>query len=164
MIINNKIKYALSALFVVVLLVFVLNFFNDSTKIVTSEFIGNLVEVGDNHLVLDGIYVVDKTVLETPQDIIEVEVILTQTTKITRIAISIPNTRDIFKVADLPREESEATLDFLREDSAGNIIGVEVISNQNIFNRTQFEAVEIIYRVPIFNNRVPPLPIPNDIP
>ena len=156
--INPKTKYLFLVLllvsFLTTILIYVpkLNYNTSTPTLISNEFNGNLVEIRDNSVILEGSFLVNDDSIPTsiPEDVTRAEIFLTPSTKITKVLIYIPNTRNMFKVADLPKEESVATLKILKEDSLGKTIGVQVIAGDNIFGKSKFEANELIYRIPVF--------------
>lgn len=123
------------------------------------EFVGNMESVGESSFMVRGQFVNARTGQVFAGDPLIAEVRVTPETRITRDAFRIPSPAELeatggrFEPDKLPREQETVDLTALREDSSRTVAGVIVKAKKNIFGKTQFEAKEVIYRVPLSGDR-----------
>lgn len=114
------------------------------------SFNGNSVEAKDNTLIVKGLF--DLGDKPNPQkEMITVEVSVNAETKITRVALKIPNTTERFDPDKLPKEETQVNFSQLATDSKGATLGIHITSSEEMFGKKKFTAKEIVYKVPIYS-------------
>lgn len=108
------------------------------------------VDVDKNSVIVNGNLDLEKKI--GISESFEFEVRLNSGTKIRRIAIQIPDTREMFKIDDLPQEKSEVSLNILKKDieRAKNVVSFNAKVKRNSLNPFVFRTMEIEYRLPVF--------------
>jgi len=148
---DNKLKETIIVLVVIVLGVATFFFFRGE-RTESNQFEGNLISVENRTLIVEGLYLQDDQELNPEAELIEVRIELTEETIIEREAFNVPDTEEIFYPAKLPKEKSIVELSDMVDDSLESSVGLMVLSNKNIFNKSSFEAEKIVYRVPVFSD------------
>lgn len=120
------------------------------------EFAGNIIQVGDNSIDIEGDTI--NPVDEQARALRMVEAFIGPKTKITRVALRLPSDEELkqlpggmYRPENLSREESEVGLDKLRDDFKAGSVGVTAWSNSSIVGRNSFQAVEIIYTIGVLS-------------
>ncbi|MEK7203837.1 MAG: hypothetical protein AAB627_02030 [Patescibacteria group bacterium] len=121
------------------------------------EIIGNVKKIEDSRILVEGQYVIKKDSQPGQLSPIQFEVSVSDKTVITRSAFIVPPKEELaktggrFEPQKLPRQESRVSLNDLRQDVNGRYgVSLTAQSSNDIYGRTEFEAVNIIYNVPIF--------------
>ncbi len=129
------------------------------TRVVSYQFIGQVKSVKDNSIAMVGNYIVGNSGQPVNTDkTSEVKILITSATKITRMAVYVPHiTLEEFKKtggkidnSKLRTDETPATLDDLVNDTKTMGVSIKAKSNSNIYNKSQFEVMDIVYQVSIY--------------
>jgi hypothetical protein len=141
------------AIVIVLIIVFYQGgFFNlknqGKTEVSANEFSGTVQSVSDKSIIVKGLYISNDESVGTPEELVEVEVLIDPNTSITRETFEIPNTSEAFYPDELPKKQSQVSLNQLSLDFETSVLGIKIRTTDNIFNKKQFTASEITYRLP----------------
>jgi hypothetical protein len=123
------------------------------------EFVGNVEKVGDAFFAIRGQFTDARTGRPFAGDAVLAEARVTPETRVVRDSFRIPSPEELkatggrFEPDKLPREQTVVDLNALREDSSRATAGAVVKAGKNIYGKAQFDAVEVVYRVPLFGER-----------
>ncbi len=142
--IDKKIFYSLVvlvAIFIIWLVFFV------GAKIY--EVGGNISSINGNSIIIIGFFDLENS---TDQEPSEIKIKLDNNVNIKRVALRIPQTKEMFAVDELPKEESEVSLDTLKQDYSNTLGAIGFIAKvkRSFLNPFDFKVVEAEYRLPIF--------------
>lgn len=112
------------------------------------QFSGNLSEVGNNFIVVRGTFV-DSNEKSLSKDIVDLKILVDPDAVIKRVAIKIPDTTEMFIIDSLPKEETTADLETMKNDYSNNAVGLFITVKKTFLNK--YKAKEIIYRTPVFS-------------
>ena len=90
-------------------------------------------------------------------ELVEVEVLVTSTTKFKRTALFIPSQKELqktggmFRTENLEKDITDGNFEIFKKDAEDSSpIGLEAVSSKNVFNKNRFESTEISYRFAVF--------------
>ena len=113
-----------------------------------SEFAGNVVSVGDNSLVVSGMFV-NSNHNPLTGDVVDISFSVTKNTVIKRLAIEIPDTTEMVEIDSLPQTETVADIETVKKDKERATVGIFLKIKKSIWGK--YTAEEINYRTPIFS-------------
>jgi hypothetical protein len=114
------------------------------------EFTGNVKEISDGFISVEGRYIVEGK--ELSRDPVLVRVQVQPQTSISRTVLTLPSQEKLaetggqFNVDDLEQTTGSAVFNDIKQDFSGSAIGMKVKSNSNILGEISFTALEISYR------------------
>lgn len=149
---DKKFIFGLTALAVLAAAVFFLPGIL-SEKIEAKEFIGQLIEVKSNSIIIEGAYNIssfqDSDQNNFQPELKKVEVLVDSKTKFSKTLLYLPSAQDLEKTggkydpSGLKRGSAEGSLEDLKIMEGG--VSITAKSESNVYNRSRFFASEIQY-------------------
>ncbi|MDP4000641.1 MAG: hypothetical protein Q8P83_00115 [bacterium] len=151
---NKKLLFSVFALLLVLFVVFWLINSNQDKK-ESFAFAGNVESVGQSSMIVNGLYTFDGKPIDKNQDSsVKVEILINDSTKITKESFKIPEGSEVFYPDELPKETTQVNLEQIKEDLEITTVGIWVEAEKNIYGKKTFTAKALVYRVPDLTDEI----------
>ena len=117
------------------------------------EFAGTVDKIENGTVFANGLFLSNgKPIVGKENDFVSLQIKVDNHTKITRLALNIPNDVEVFNTKDLKQEESVVNLGTIEKDFLqSHSMGIESLLRKDFFDNN-FTAKSLYFRVPIFSN------------